>query len=277
MIFGMPVSELLLLAGAIIVGGAVAGVLAGLFGVGGGGVLVPVLYEIFGAIGTPDAVRMQLCVGTSLAIIIPTTLRAYRVHRARGTVPVHILRIWAVPIVAGVVAGGIVAAFAPGWVFRLSFVFMAGLIAVKLLFGRESWRLGDRLPGFGLMAVYGFAVGLYASVMGVGGGSLATLILTLYGESIHVAVAISAGIGVLISVVGTVGYVLAGLPHQSLLPPLSIGFVSLIGVALIAPIASFASPYGARLAHRMPKRQLEVAFGCFLLLIATRFLVTLVW
>lgn len=277
MMFGVPVSDLLLLAAVIVAGGVVAGFLAGLFGIGGGGILVPVLYEIFGVFGTPESVRMQLCVGTSLAIIVPTALRAYRSHRARGTLPVHILRIWAGPIAAGVIVGGAIAAFAPGWVFRLAFVLVAGLIALKLLFGRQSWRLGEHMPGLALMAVYGFAIGLSAALMGVGGGSLATLIMTLYGESIHVAVAISAGVGVLIALVGTIGYALAGWPHLAQLPPLSIGFVSLIGLFLLAPISSLAAPYGARLAHALPKRRLEIAFGCFLLLIAARFLVTLIW
>jgi uncharacterized membrane protein YfcA len=271
----VPAGELALLAAAILVGGAITGLLAGLFGVGGGGVIVPVLYEIFRVIGVSDDVRMQLCVGTSLAIIIPTSYRSYRAHLARGNVPVEILRMWAAPIILGVAIGGITAAVAPAWVFRLTFSLMAGGIAFRLLFGRDTWRFADKLPGRGLMTLYGVVIGLYSALMGVGGGSVSTLVLMLYGRPIHAAVAISAGVGVIISVAGAIGYALAGLPYQSLMPPLSVGFVSLLGVILMAPVSSFVAPYGARLAHKMPKRQLEIAFGIFLLLIAVRFLVTL--
>ena len=119
-------------------------------------------------------------------------------------------------------------------------------------------------------------IGLASSLMGISGGSLATLVLTLYGKPIHNAVATSAGIGVPITIAGTVGYCLAGLPHQSQLPPLSIGFVSVIGVLMMAPISSYVAPFGARLAHALPKRRLEVAFGLFLLVASARFLISLV-
>jgi uncharacterized membrane protein YfcA len=112
--------------------------------------------------------------------------------------------------------------------------------------------------------------------MGTGGGSISTLALMLYGTPIHIAVGISAGVGVIISTVGTIGYALAGLSQQALMPPLSIGFVSVIGLVLMAPISTFAAPYGARLAHRMPKRRLEIAFGVFLIAVALRFVVSLV-
>jgi uncharacterized membrane protein YfcA len=112
--------------------------------------------------------------------------------------------------------------------------------------------------------------------MGVSGGSISNMILTLYGKTIHQAVATSAGLGVPITIAGTLGYMLAGLPKQTLMPPLSIGFVSLIGFALMAPVSSFTAAYGARLAHVMPKRRLEIAFGIFLLLVAARLAATLI-
>lgn len=273
----LPLGELLLLAAAIIAGGAISGTLAGLFGVGGGGVIVPVLYEIFGIVGVEESVRIQLCVGTSLAIILPTSLRSFRAHQARGSLPTEILWRWAPSIIAGVIAGGLMAAVAPAWVFKLAFVIMATLIAIKLLWGHDSWKISDELPGPVLFSVYGIVVGLYAALMGVGGGSVATAVLLLYGKPIHTAVALSAGIGVIIATVGTLGFIVAGLPYQATLPPLSLGFVSLIGVGLMAPIAGFVAPYGARLAHNLPRRKLEIAFGCFLLLVGTRFLISLFW
>jgi uncharacterized protein len=276
-VFSVPIGELAWLTGAIVIAGVVTGILAGLFGIGGGAVIVPVLYEVFRVLGVPEEVRMQLCVGTSLAIIVPTNIRSYLAHRAQNMVLPDVLRQWGVPSVIGVAVGALAAAVAPAAWFRLAFVVIASLIAVKLLLGRESWRVSDQLPSGIAMRAYGFLVGLASSLMGVSGGSVANAILTLHGKSIHNAVATSAGLGVPITIAGTVGYVLAGLPHQALLPPLSIGYVSLVGFAVMAPVASLTASYGARLAHRLPKRTLEIAFGLFLLAAAMRFLLTLVW
>jgi uncharacterized membrane protein YfcA len=219
---------------------------------------------------------MQLCVGTSLAIIVPTTIRSYLAHRSAGMVIDRVMRAWTLPAIVGVAIGAIAAAYAPADVFKLAFVVIAGAIAAKLLFGRASWVVASNLPGPIPMTIYGFVVGLASSLMGVSGGSLSTIVLTFYGQPIHNAVATSAGLGVPITVAGTIGYILAGLSHEALLPPLSVGFVSIVGVAVMAPISSYVAPYGARLAHTLPQRQLEIAFGLFLLAAATRFLVSLI-
>ncbi len=272
----IPTGELAWLLLAVIGAGIVTGLLAGLFGVGGGAVAVPVLFEIFRILDVPDAVRMQLCIGTSMAIILPTAWRSYRAHQARGMVIPEVLRIWTVPVMLGVVLGSVIAAFAPAAVFKIAFVVIAGFISSRLFFGSDRWVLADELPGRAAMAAYGFAIGLGSALMGISGGSLATAVLTLYGKPIHNAVATSAGIGVPIAIAGTLGYIAAGLPHQALLPPLSLGFVSVIGVLAIAPISSWVAPLGARIAHALPRRWLEIAFGSFLLLAAGRFLASLV-
>ena len=275
MLLGVPLSELFWLALAIIIAGVITGLLAGLFGIGGGAVIVPVLYEVFSLLGVPEEVRMQLCVGTSIAIIVPTTIRSYLAHREKGLVIPGVIRIWAVPAVLGVACGAIIAAFAPSDVFKIAFIVIATFIASKFLFAGDRWNLGSELPGVAPMTVYGFAIGLASSLMGVSGGSLSNIALTLYGKSIHNAVATSAGLGVPITIVGTLGYIVAGLPHEALLPPLSLGFVSLIGLVLMAPLSSLTAPYGARLAHRLSRRSLEIAFAVFLFLVSLRFLVSL--
>jgi uncharacterized protein len=274
--FGMPLFDLVELAVATIAAGVVTGLLAGLFGIGGGAVIVPVLYEAFRLAGVPEQVRMQLCVGTSLAIIVPTTVRSYLAHRARGLVIPEVMQLWAAPAIAGVALGSIAAVFAPAALFKAAFVLIISLIAAKMLLGRDSWALGEALPGRAAMAGYGFLVGLGSSLVGISGGSLVTAILTLYRRSIHSAVATASGIGVPITIAGAIGYALAGLPHESELPPLSIGFVSVIGLVMIAPISSYVAPLGARLAHAASKRQLEIGFGMFLVLAAGRFLWSLV-
>jgi uncharacterized membrane protein YfcA len=275
MLLGHPVSELVWLAVAIAAAGVATGVFAGLFGVGGGAVIVPVLYEVFRILEVPEAVRMQLCVGTSLAIIVPTSLRSYLTHRAKGAAIPQIVRMWAVPVIAGVAVGAAAAAYAPPAVFKIAFVLIAGLMAFKLLFGRASWVIANRLPGRAAMPAYGFVIGLGSSLMGVGGGSLSTIVLTLYGVPLHNAIATSAGVGVPITIAGTLGYMLAGWSYQGLLPPLSIGFVSIIGVVLMAPISSLVAPFGARLAHRLQKRTLELAFAAFLIATGARFVLSL--
>ncbi|HEY2535006.1 MAG TPA: sulfite exporter TauE/SafE family protein [Xanthobacteraceae bacterium] len=276
MVLGVGVNEILWLAFAIVIGGVITGLLAGLFGIGGGAVIVPVLYEVFRVLGVPEEVRMQLCIGTSIAIILPTTVRSYLTHRDRGLVIPRVIRLWALPAVIGVSCGAVIAAVAPPAVFKVAFVLIAAFIATKFLFAGDRWNLSADLPGPVPMALYGFGIGLAGSLMGVSGGSLSNIVLTLHGKPIHNAVATSAGLGVPITLVGTLGYILAGLHYHALLPPLSLGFVSLIGVAVMAPVSSLTAPYGARLAHKLSRRRLEIAFGLFLLLVSARFLITLV-
>ena len=271
----IPFRELAVLAAAIAGGGALTGVLAGLFGIGGGAIIVPVLYEVFRALGVPEEVRMQLCIGTSLAIIVPTTFRSYFAHRAEGIGLPEVVRAWAIPAIAGVASGAAIAAVAPAGVFKLAFAVIASVLAIKLLFGRDSWRIADDLPRGPWMLPFGYLVGLASSLMGISGGSVSNMIMTLYGKSIHAAVATSAGLGVPIAVAGTAGFILAGLPHQGEMPPLTIGYVSVLGFVVMAPISSYVAGFGAKLAHKTPARRLEIIFGLFLAAMAARFVLSL--
>ena len=275
MILGYPVNELAWLALLILAGGVVTGFLAGLFGVGGGGVIVPILYEVFRFMDVPADLRMQLCVGTSLAIIVPTTLRSYVVHKSKGAVIPGVLRLWTPAALAGILIGAAAASFAPAPVFKIAFVTFCALMSTKMLFGTHRGNIGTELPGRVVLSAYGFAMGALSSLVGVSGGGFSTAILTLYGQPIHRAVATSAGLGVPNTVAGTNGYIVAGWPHMGELPPLSLGFISLPGFVLMAPVASFMTTYGVRLAHGLSRRSLEVAFACFLILVGTRFLISL--
>lgn len=271
--------DLVLLAILLLAGGAVMGLLAGVFGVGGGAVAVPILYELFRALDVPEEVRMPLCVGTSLAIIIPTSIRSFNAHRAKGAVDLSILKRWAVPVVTGVAMGAVLARYAPPDLFKVIFVAVASVSAIRLLFGRDSWRLGTDLPSGPLMAFYGWIIGILSSLMGIGGGQLSNLFMTFYGRPIHQAIATSSGLGVLISIPGALGYIYAGWPRAAefpdvvaLQPPMALGYVSLIGLVLFIPTSIITAPIGARFAHTLTKRRLEVAFGIFLLLVSLRFL-----
>jgi uncharacterized membrane protein YfcA len=276
MLLGYPIGELAWLVLLILAGGFVTGILAGLFGIGGGGVIVPVLYEVFGVLHVPDALRMQLCIGTSLAIIVPTTVRSYMGHKKKGAVIPGVVRIWTAPAITGVIIGSVTAAFAPGAVFKIAFVVFTAFISSKMLFAGDRWNISDRLPGRPLLAVYGFITGLFSSLVGVSGGAVSNAVLTLYGQPMQRAVATSAGIGVPITIVGAIGYAIAGWPYIQQLPPQSLGFVSVIGFVLMAPVSSFTTAYGVRLAHWLPRRKLEIAFGLFLMLVSLRFLATLI-
>jgi len=273
---GIDFAHLAMLAGILLAAGVVSGLLAGLFGVGGGAVMVPVLFQLFGVIGVPDALKMQLAIGTSLAVIIPTSIRSFRTHRSKGAVDEDLLRAWALPVVAGVLAGSWLASFAPPAVFKAVFVFVAWVTALKLGFGKVSWRLADDIPAGPWRAVIGIVTGLLSTLMGIGGGSIVNLVMSFCNRPIHQSVATASGIGVLISIPGAIGYMWAGWPRMAELPPLSVGFVSLIGAALIMPASVWVAPIGARLAHRLPKRTLEIAFALFLAVMGLRFAVSLV-
>jgi uncharacterized protein len=275
MLFGISVGELALLAGAILIAGIVSGLMSGLFGIGGSTVVIPVLYEIFRLLEVPEDVRMQLSIGTALAVTVPTSLRAYFAHRARGAVLDDALRVWIVPAALGVALGSYIAYVAPAAVFKMAFVLFVIFMAMRFLLGRDTWRIADALPRLPVMAGAGFSFGALATLVGVAGGSLSTSFLTLYGVAFHTAVATSSGLGVIVGIPATIGYMIAGWQHQALLPPFSLGFVSILGVLLIAPASVLAAPYGARLGHRLSKRKLEVAFGLFLLFVAARFAASL--
>jgi len=281
-IAGLDVAEFIELALMLVAVGALAGFFAGLFGIGGGAVLVPVFYECFRLAGVPPEVRMPLCIGTSLAVIIPTSIRSYRAHHARGAVDMEILKIWWLPVMIGVIAGSITARYAPERLFKIVFVGMAWSAAARLLLARDNWKLGDDLPSGPLMRLYGFVVGLLSTLMGVGGGLFSNLLMTFYGRPIHQAVATSSALAVLISIPGALGYVYAGWPAAARYPdvtalqvPFALGYVSLIGAVLVMPTSLLTAPLGVRAAHAMSKRGLEIAFGCYLFIVGSRFVISL--
>jgi uncharacterized protein len=282
MVAGLNTSELAELALLLVAVGALSGFLAGVFGIGGGAILVPVFYECFRIAGVPLDVRMPLCIGTSLAIIIPTSIRSYRAHHARGAVDMEILRTWWLPVLTGVILGSITARYAPERLFKIVFVTVAYSAAARLLLARETWKFGDEFPRGVLMKAYGFVVGLLSTLMGIGGGLFSNLLMTFYGRPIHQAVATSSALAVLISIPGALGYVYAGWPAAARYPeiaalqlPFAIGYVSLIGTVLVMPTSLLTAPLGVRAAHAMSKRTLETAFGCYLFIVGSRFVLSL--
>jgi uncharacterized protein len=272
----VTIFELAGMALALLVGGAATGLLAGLFGVGGGAVMVPVLYEVFTFVGVPQEVRMPLCVGTSLMAIIPTAIASYRKHLSKGLVDQVILKAWIVPVLIGVIAGSIVARYAPAGLFKIVFVTVAAASTARLLFGNDKWKIADTLPGKLALRFYGLLIGLLSALMGIGGGQLSNIFMMLYGRSIHQAVSTSAGLGVIIAIPGAIGFIFAGWPKMDILPPGSLGYVSLIAFACIVPSSIITAPIGANWSHKLPRRKLEIAFGVFMLIVCLRFLYSLI-
>jgi uncharacterized protein len=279
---GLDVSEVLELALLLVAVGTISGFLAGVFGIGGGAILVPVFYECFRLAGVPLEVRMPLCVGTSLAVIIPTSISSYRAHHARGAIDKEILHSWWLPVLIGVLAGSVIARYAPERLFKIVFVMVAWFAAVRLLSAKESWKFGEDLPKGPLMRVFGLFVGLLATLMGVGGGLFANLLMTFYGRPIHQGVATSSAIAVLVSIPGALGYIYAGWPVAAHYPgvlalqsPFALGYVSLIGAVLVMPTSLLTAPLGVRVAHAMSKKTLERSYGAYLLIVGTRFAVSL--
>ena len=259
---------------ALILAGSLTGLLAGVFGVGGGTAIVPVLYEAFGIYGVSDDVRMPLCVGTSLAVIVPTSVASFKSHYQRGAVDLGTLTAWILPISVGVILGIVAASNARPVLFKVVFVLVCLFLAIRLLAGKDKWKLGSSLPGRIVMAAYGFMIGLSSALMGIGGGLVANIVFSLYGRPIHVAVATASGVGIIVSLPGAIGYGFAGWNHYGL-PPLSAGYVSVLGLMLLTPLSVVTARYGARLAHYLSKRHLELAFSAYLGLVSARFAVSL--
>ncbi|MEO0637905.1 MAG: sulfite exporter TauE/SafE family protein [Pseudomonadota bacterium] len=261
--------NLAMVAASLGIAGAIAGVLAGLFGIGGGAVLVPVLVEFLRLQGVSPDVLTHIAIGTSLAIIIPTSIHSFRSHLARGAPDTELLRRWAVWVPLGVIIASLVVADISGDMLKVIFGVVIVLVAIKMLANRKDWSISSDLPRPAATNAVGFGIGLISALMGIGGGNLNNMFMTSFGRPIHQAVATSAGLGMLIAIPGVLGYIYAGWGNPAL-PPLSLGYVSLIAVALITPTSLLFAPIGVRLAHGLSKRQMEVAFGVFLLAVAGR-------
>lgn len=251
--------------------GILAGVLAGLLGVGGGIVVVPVLYLLFSYLDIDPEVRMHVAVGTSLATIIPTSIRSVRGHARRGAFDGDIFRRWAPAIFLGAVAGTAIATAVDFAVLTGTFAMIALLVALQMGLGNPAWRLADSLPGPGGATLLGAVIGGLSAMMGIGGGTLSVPTLSLFGVPIHRAVGTASGFGIVISLPAVLGFAWGGWGLTGL-PPGSLGYVNLLGLALIVPATLLSVPLGVRLAHALDPRGLRRAFAVFLGLTAARML-----
>ena len=261
---------LLLAMGAmLLVIGAFAGVLAGLLGVGGGIILVPAFFYAFSVLGYDSPQLMQICLGTSLATIIVTSVRSVLAHDKKGAVEWPILRGWAAGIVVGAIAGVLMASALRSTALQAIFGGLAIVVGLYMTFGQSHWRLAEQMPKGALRAILSPVLGFLSVLMGIGGGSFGVPIMTLFGVPIHRAVATAAGFGVIIAVPSVVGFVLLEI---RIAPPLTIGAVNLPAFGLVIAMTLITAPWGAALAHRLDPKPLKKVFGAFLTLVALNML-----
>lgn len=253
----------------MLITGAVGGILAGMLGIGGGIVIVPVMEAALSWFGVDEAIRMHIAVATSLSTIIPTSISSARAHHQRQSVDIALVRRWAIFVLLGALAGTVIASHVHSRVLAAVFAVMALVIAVKMLLPLDGRTLTREVPRGPLIPVIPASIGALSSMMGIGGGTLSVATLTLFNEPIHRAVGTAALFGLVISIPGTIGFMVAGFDDPRV-PPGSIGYVNVIGFALISPTTILAAPLGAAIAHSLSKRRLSILFGLFLVIVSLR-------
>ena len=262
-------NELIVLATAMLATGCAAGVLAGLFGIGGGIVIVPVLEAVLSFLGVDAAIRMHVAVATSLATIIPTSISSARAHHKRGAVDIALVKRWSPYVLIGAVLGVWIAAQLHSRVLAIIFATLAFLIALKMIFVPDGRNLTDEIPGKFWVPIIPAFIGCASSMMGIGGGTFSVMTLTLFNMPIHRAVGTASLFGLAIALPGTIAFIAAGLGDPRL-PAGNLGYVNLLGLVLIAPTTVLCAPLGAKLAHGFSPKRLSTLFGLFLLVAAAR-------
>lgn len=247
--------------------GLLAGFAAGLFGIGGGFVVVPALFVLLPLIGGSTSELAHVAVGTSLATIIVTSLRSMQSHAKRDAVDFAILKSWAPWIVVGSLAGVLLASRVSSAGLAIIFGIGVLLMAVHFLYPvLKSVELGTEMPGGAGRSALAIGLGAFSSLLGIGGGTIAIIVMTLYGRDIHRAIGTASGIGVIIALPGTVGFMAIGWGSQGL-PPLSLGYVNLLGALAIVVTSFVSAPWGVATAHHLSPKWLQRVFGLYLVFV----------
>jgi uncharacterized membrane protein YfcA len=264
-------SSLLLMFAALAAAGLFAGFIGGLFGVGGGIVIVPVLYYLFETLGAAPEVLAHAAVATSLSTIIATSWRSLSAHAKTGAVDFNVLRSWAPAIVVGAALGSIAAGFADTRTLLVVFGVGLAVTALQMAIGTERWQVAKTLPVGPVRDMTAGAIGFFSAMMGIGGGAFGVTVMTLCGRSIHQAVATASGFGAAIAIPAALGYVASGWSEPGRLWG-SLGYVNLPGFVTLALLTAVTAPIGARLAHRLDRTLLKRLFAAFLGVVAVNLL-----
>ena len=249
--------------------GAFAGVIAGLLGVGGGIVLVPAFFYMFDHLGYAGPQLMQVCLATSLATIVATSMRSVMAHHRKGAVDWAILRAWAPWIVVGAIAGVFVASSVRSTTLQAVFGTLALIAGLYMAFGRDTWRLGQAMPLQPTRGILASTIGFLSVLMGIGGGTFGVPMMSLYNVPIHRAIATASGFGMVIAVPSVIGFLFLTVDQA---PPYTLGAVNIPAFLLVIGTTLIATPWGVRLAHAMNPKPLKRAFAVFLVLVALNML-----
>ncbi|MCU0817145.1 MAG: sulfite exporter TauE/SafE family protein [Cypionkella sp.] len=249
--------------------GGLAGILAGLLGVGGGIVLVPAFFYAFTVLGYAGPKLMQVCLATSLATILVTSVRSVLAHHRRGAVDWAVLRSWAPFIGVGAVVGVLIASNLRSATLQAIFGVLGVCVGLYMAFGRDHWRLGAEMPKGIARAATGGGIGFLSVLMGIGGGSFGVPLMTLFNKPIHAAVATAAGFGVTIALPSVAAFLLVPVENP---PPFTVGSVNLAAFVLVIVMTFFTTPLGARMAHAMDPKPLKRVFAVFITVIALNML-----
>lgn len=255
--------ELVMMLAALVGAGAIAGVIGGLFGVGGGTVLVPALFYAFSVLGVGGEHNLHVAIGTSLLTIVATSVRSLATHRKHGAVDEVVLKTWTPWVAFGGLVGAFIAGGSP--MSALAIVYGVCLIAIAVQMGLlpEHITVRKDLPtGWGRRVVAS-VIGTLSAMMGIGGGSFGGLTMTLCGRPIHQAVATSSGFGLAIGAAASFGYLVFGWGASGV-PPLTLGYVNIPAAIIMGLLTGWTAPYGARLAHRLDRKKLRRAFALYL-------------
>jgi len=257
----------------LLASGAVAGMFAGLLGIGGGIIIVPVLAMVFTSQGVSIDVLMHVAIGTSLATIVITSLSSIRAHHKHQAIDWQVVRVITIGVFVGGLIGAAVAKIISGEDLKLIFSIFMFLIAAQMYFGNTT-KAHRTLPAKPGMILAGVSIGTVASLMGVGGGSMTVPFFTWCNVSIRKAVATSSAIGFPIAVAGTIGFIISGWSVADR-PVMSIGYVNLPAFISIVVASVLSAPLGAWIAHRISPVILKRIFAAFLVILGIRMLTTL--
>ena len=266
----LDINEIINLLFVLSIAASVAGFMAGLLGVGGGIIIVPALYYAFTVLDFDIATRMHLSVGTSLAIIIPTSIISTKTHMEYDAVDFKLIKSFGIFILLGVIAGTFLAVNLKTPAFILFFSIMAFIVGLFFIFFREQLLKNPKMISDSAKNISGIIIGFISVLLGIGGGSLMVPFMRTFGYDIRRSIGTAAGVGFLIAVFGTITMITGGKIVDNINTPFSFGYVNLLGFLVFVPVTMIMARVGAKAVYKIDKNTLSKIFGIFLIIVSVR-------